>query len=162
MAVTVGSKAPDFSLKTKTPEGLKDVRLSDNFGKKNTVLLFFPLAFTSVCTKEMCEVTNGLDAYRSLDAEVYGISVDSPFALEQWAQKENIRIPLLSDLDKKTSKAYGTLLDDLLGLGSVSTRAAFVIDKQGTVRYAEVLQDVRQLPNFEAIRSTLDALGASR
>jgi peroxiredoxin len=162
MAVTVGSKAPDFSLKTKTPEGLKDVRLSDNFGKKNTVLLFFPLAFTSVCTKEMCEVTSGLDAYRSLDAEVYGISVDSPFALEQWAQKENIRIPLLSDLDKKTSKAYGTLLDDLLGLGSVSTRAAFVIDKQGTVRYAEVLQDVRQLPNFEAIRSTLDALGASR
>jgi peroxiredoxin len=162
MAVTVGSKAPDFSLKTKTPEGLKDVRLSDNFGKKNTVLLFFPLAFTSVCTKEMCEVTSGLDAYRSLDAEVYGISVDSPFALEQWAQKANIRIPLLSDLDKKTSKAYGTLLDDLLGLGSVSTRAAFVIDKQGTVRYAEVLQDVRQLPNFEAIRSTLDALGASR
>jgi peroxiredoxin len=155
MALTVGAKAPDFSLKTKTAEGLKDVRLSANFGNKNTVLLFFPLAFTSVCTKEMCEVTSGLNAYTGMNADVYGISVDSPFTLEQWAQKENIKIPLLSDLNKQTCKAYGTLLDDLLGLGSVSTRAAFVVDKQGTVQYAEVLQDVRQLPNFEAIQGAL-------
>jgi glutaredoxin-dependent peroxiredoxin len=159
MAITVGSKAPDFNLKSKTADGLKDVKLSDNSGKKNTVLLFFPLAFTSVCTKEMCEVSAGINAYQGLNAEVYGVSVDSPFALEQWAQKENITIPLLSDLNKQASKAYGTLLDDLLGLGSVSTRAAFVVDKQGVVQYAEVLQDVRQLPNFDGVKAALQKCG---
>ena len=158
MALSIGSKAPDFSLKSKTAEGLKDVKLADNLGKKNTVLLFFPLAFTSVCTKEMCEVSSGLNAYQDLNADVYGVSVDSPFSLEQWAQKENIRIPLLSDLNKETSKAYGTLLDNLLGLGSVSTRAAFVIDREGVVRHAEVLEDVRQLPNFDAVKSALQKL----
>ncbi|MGH7803961.1 MAG: redoxin domain-containing protein, partial [Candidatus Binatia bacterium] len=111
MAVSVGSKAPDFSLKSKSADGLKDVKLSDNFGKKNTVLLFFPLAFTSVCTKEMCDITSGLNAYESLGAQVYGISVDSPFALEQWAEKEKIAVPLLSDLDKRVAKDYGVLLD---------------------------------------------------
>lgn len=155
MAITVGSKAPDFTLKTKGAEGLKDVKLSDNFGKKSSVLLFFPLAFTGVCTKEMCEISGGLNAYQSLGAEVYGISVDSPFAQEQWAQKEKITVTLLSDLDKKASKAYGVLLDDLLGLGSVSTRAAFVIDKDGVVKHAEVLQDVRQLPDFEKVKAAL-------
>ena len=157
MALATGSKAPDFSLKSKTAEGLKDVKLSDNFGKKNTVLLFFPLAFTSVCTKEMCEVTSGLNAFQGLNAEVYGISVDSPFTQEQWAQKEKIQVPLLSDLNKKVAKDYGVLLDDLLGLGSVSTRAAFVIDREGVVKHAEVLQDVRQLPNFDAVKSALQA-----
>lgn len=158
MSLTVGSKAPDFTLKSKSADGLKDVKLSDNYGKKASVLLFFPLAFTGVCTKEMCEISGGLNAYQSLGAEVYGISVDSPFALEQWAQKENISVTLLSDLDKKASKAYGVLLDDLLGLGSVSTRAAFVIDKQGTVKHAEVLEDVRQLPDFEKVKSALSSL----
>src|SRR3989338_427717 len=90
MAISVGSKAPDFALKTKTADGLKDVKLSDNFGKKNTVLLFFPLAFTGVCTQEMCDVSRGISAYSSLNAEVYGVSVDSPFAQEAWAQKEKI------------------------------------------------------------------------
>ena len=158
MALNVGSKAPDFTLKSKSADGLKDVKLSDNFGKKNTVLLFFPLAFTSVCTKEMCDVTSGLNAYESLGAQVYGISVDSPFAQEQWAQKEKISVPLLSDLDKKVSKDYGVLLDNLLGLGSVSTRAAFVVDKNGVVKYAEALQDPRQLPDFEKVKSTLSSL----
>lgn len=155
MALSVGSKAPDFSLKTKTAEGLKDVKLSDNFGKKSTVLLFFPLAFTGVCTKEMCEISAGINAYQSLGAEVYGISVDSPFALEQWAIKEKITVPLLSDLDKKTAKDYGVLLDNLLGLGAVSGRAAFVVDKSGNVKHIEILADPRQLPDFDKVKSAL-------
>src|SRR5213592_879680 len=124
MAIPVGSKAPDFSLKSKQASGLTDVKLSNNFGKKNTVLLFFPLAFTSACTKEMCDITSGLNTYKDLNAEVIGVSVDSPFAQEAWAQKEKIGITLCSDLNKKTAECYGTLLPDLNGLGSVSARAA--------------------------------------
>ena len=133
MAIPVGSKAPDFSLKSKQASGLVDVKLGNNFGKKNTVLLFFPAAFTGVCTQEMCDITAGLNAYSALNADVIGISVDSPFAQEAWAQKEKIGITLASDLNKETAKAYGTLLPDLLGMGSVSARAAFVIDKNGVV-----------------------------
>ena len=87
MAISVGSKAPDFNLKSKQASGIVDVKLSNNFGKKNTVLLFFPLAFTSVCTKEMCDVTAGMNAYVGSNADVIGISVDSPFSQEAWAQK---------------------------------------------------------------------------
>src|SRR5207244_5873690 len=110
MPIPVGSKAPDFTLKSKQASGLVDVKLSNNFGKKNTVLLFFPAAFTGVCTKEMCDITSGLNAYSSLNAEVIAVSVDSPFAQEAWAQKEKIGITLASDLNKKVSEAYGTLL----------------------------------------------------
>jgi len=157
MPISVGAKAPDFTLKTKRGEDLKDIKLSENFGKKKTVLLFFPLAFTGVCTKEMCDVSSGLSAYEKLDAAVYGISVDSPFAQEAWAEKEKIQIPLLSDLNKEVSKAYGTLLPDLIGLGSVSARAAFVIDKAGVIQYSEQTPTPLELPNFEKIRSTLQA-----
>src|SRR5690349_2124317 len=152
MAIPVGSKAPDFKLKSKNASGVTDVQLSSNFGKKNTVVLFFPLAFTSVCTKEMCDITSGLNSYSSLNADVIGVSVDSPFAQEAWAQKEKIGITLASDLNKKTSKAYGVLLDDLLGFGSTSARAAFVIDKSGVVQYAEQTPTPKDLPNFNAIR----------
>src|ERR1044071_2131394 len=137
MAIPVGSKAPDFTLKSKQASGVADVKLSSNLGKKNTVVLFFPLAFTSVCTKEMCDITAGLNAYSGLNADVIGISVDSPFAQEAWAQKEKIGITLASDLNKETAKAYGTLLPDLLGLGSVSARAAVVIDKTGVIQYSQ-------------------------
>jgi len=157
MPITVGTKAPDFTLKTKRGEDLKDIKLSENFGKRKTVLLFFPLAFTGVCTKEMCDVSSGLSAYEKLDAAVYGISVDSPFAQEAWADKEKIQIPLLSDLNKEVSKAYGTLLPDLIGLGSVSARAAFVIDKAGVIQYSEQTPTPLELPNFEKIKSTLQA-----
>jgi peroxiredoxin len=156
MAISVGSKAPDFTLKTKNATGPADVKLSDNIGKKNTVLLFFPLAFTGVCTQEMCDITSGLNSYKSLGAEVYGVSVDSPFAQEAWAQKEKIGITLLSDLNKKVAKEYGVLLDDLAGFGSVSARAAFVIDKKGTVQYAEVTPTVKDLPNFNAVKAALE------
>ncbi|HHY84926.1 MAG TPA: redoxin domain-containing protein [Verrucomicrobia bacterium] len=158
MAIPVGTKAPDFTLKSKQASGLVDVKLSDNFGKKNTVLLFFPLAFTSVCTKEMCDITAGLNAYTGLNADVIGISVDSPFAQEAWAQKENIALTLASDLNKETAKAYGTLLPDLLGLGSVSARAAFVVDKNGVIQYSEQTPTPKDLPNFEAIKATLEKL----
>lgn len=159
MAIPVGSKAPDFTLKSKKPTGLVDVKLSDNFGKKNTVLLFFPLAFTGVCTQEMCDVTAGLSQYASLNADVIGISVDSPFAQEAWAQKEKIGITLASDLNKETARAYGTLLPDLLGLGAVSARAAFVVDKNGIIQYSEQTPTPKELPNFEAIKAVLAKLG---
>jgi len=158
MAIPVGSKAPDFSLKSKQASGIVDVKLSTNFGKKNTVLLFFPLAFTGVCTKEMCDVTSGLSAYSSLNAEVIGVSVDSPFSQEAWAQKEKIGITLASDLNKKVAEAYGTLLPDLMGLGAVSARAAFVIDRNGAIQYSEQTPTPKDLPNFNAIQETLAKL----
>ena len=158
MAISVGSKAPDFSLKSKQASGLVDVKLSDNFGKKNTVVLFFPLAFTSVCTKEMCDITSGLNAFSGMNADVIGVSVDSPFAQEAWAQKEKIGITLASDLNKETAKAYGTLLGDLIGLGSVSARAAFVIDKNGVVQYSEQTPTPKDLPNFDAVKAALGKL----
>lgn len=158
MALKVGTKAPDFTLKSKNSTGLVDVTLSKNFGHKNTVLLFFPLAFTSVCTAEMCDVTAGMTQYSGLNAEVIGVSVDSPFTQEIWAQKEKIGITLASDLNKQTAKAYEVLLPDLLGLGSVSARAAFVIDKAGTIRYSEQTPTPKDLPNFQAVRDTLAKL----
>ena len=158
MAINIGSKAPDFSLKSKTSTGLVDIKLSNNFGKKNTVVLFFPLAFTSVCTQEMCDISAGLNVYSGLNTDVIAISVDSPFAQEAWAQKEKISITLASDLNKKTAEAYGTLLPDLIGLGAVSARAAFVIDKNGVVQYSEQTPTPKELPNFNAIKETLAKL----
>jgi peroxiredoxin len=158
MAIAVGTKAPDFTLKSKQSSGLVDVKLSDNFGRKNTVLLFFPLAFTGVCTQEMCDITSGLNAYRDLNADVIGISVDSPFAQEAWAQKEKIGITLCSDLNKKTAEAFGTLLSDLMGLGAVSARAAFVIDRNGVIQYSEQTPTPKDLPNFGAIKESLAGL----
>ena len=158
MAIPVGSKAPDFTLKTKNAAGVAEIKLSANLGQKNTVLLFFPLAFTSVCTKEMCEISAGFAQYAGLNADVIGISVDSPFAQEAWAQKEKITIPLASDLNKKTAAAYGVLLPDLLGFGSTSARAAFVIDKNVVVQYSEQTPTPKDLPNFSAIKETLAKL----
>ena len=158
MAIPVGSKAPDFTLKSKTATGLVDISLSNNIGKKNTVILFFPLAFTSVCTTEMCDITAGLSQYSDMNADVIAISVDSPFAQEAWAQKEKINIKLASDLNKKTADAYGTLLPDLIGLGAVSARAAFVIDRNGIVQYSEQTPTPKDLPNFAAVKEALARL----
>jgi len=158
MSLPVGSKAPDFSLKSKQGDTMADVRLGDYLGKSNVVLLFFPFAFTGVCTAEMCDVTAGLGGFDALDAKVIGISVDSPFAQDAWAKKENIRITLASDLNKKTAAAYGTLLEDLGGFGSASARAAFVIDKAGVIQYAEQTPTPKDLPNFEAVKTKLAEL----
>lgn len=155
MHIAVGSKAPDFVLKTKTSEGLQDIKLSDNFGKKPTVLLFFPLAYTSVCTTELCDVSNGLAGYTGLGADVIGISVDSPFAQEAWAKSSKITIRLVSDLNKETAKAYGVLFPGLAGIGDTAARAAFVIGKDGVVKYAEQTPTPKDLPNFDAIKAAL-------
>jgi len=127
MALSIGSKAPYFTLKSKTATGLNDVTLSANFGQKQTVLLFFPLAFTGVCTAEMCDVSAGLSAYSALGADVIAISVDSPFAQEAWSKQEKIGITLVSDLNKAVTKAYDVLFPGLAGIGDTSARAAFVI-----------------------------------
>jgi len=163
MPLSVGSKAPDFELPTKTSEGPKKLKLSNNFGKKNTVLLFFPMAYTSVCTKEMCDVSQSLSEYASLNAEIWGISGDNPFAQEAWAQKEKITLPLLSDYEHKVTQSYGvgyaSFLPQLnLGMGGVAKRSAFIIDKQGTIQYVESSEDPKQLPNFGAIKDVLGRL----
>ena len=158
MAIPVGSKAPDFTLKSKTAAGLSDVTLSKNLGSKNTVLLFFPLAFTGVCTTELCDVTAGLAQFSSLNADVIGVSVDSPFAQEAWAQKEKIGITLASDLNKATTKAYDVLFPMLAGVGDTSARAAFVIDKHGVVQYSEQTATPKDLPNFDAVKAVLAKL----
>ena len=158
MPLPIGSKAPDFTLKTKDANGLRDVTLSANFGTKNTVLVFFPLAFTGVCTQELCELTQGLGDYSGLEAEVIGISVDSPFAQEAWAQKEKIGITLASDLNKQTTKAYDVLFPMLAGVGDTAARAAFVIDKHGVVQYSEQTATPKDLPNFNAVREALAKL----
>jgi peroxiredoxin len=155
MPIAVGSKAPDFTLKSKTAEGLKEVTLSANFGKKQTVLLFFPLAFTGVCTQEMCDQTSGLGEYEQLGADVIGISVDSPFAQEAWAKANKIGLTLVSDLNKTTTKAYDVLFPMLAGVGDTSARAAFVIGKDGVVKYAEQTATPKDLPNFAAVKAAL-------
>src|ERR1700722_13308712 len=106
MAIKAGSKAPDFTLKSKQATGLVDVKLADNLRKKNTVLLFFPAAFTGVCTKEMCDISQGLNSFAGTNADVIGISIDTPFAQEAWAQKEKISVTLASDLNKEVIKKY--------------------------------------------------------
>ncbi len=155
MALKVGSKAPDFILKSKTADGLKDVKLSDNFGKKQTVLLFFPLAFTGVCTQEMCDQSGGLGDYEKLGADVIAISVDSPFAQEAWAQKNFIKLTLVSDLNKTVTQAYDVLFPNLAGVGDTSARAAFVIGTDGVIKYAEQTPTPKDLPNFEAVKAAL-------
>jgi peroxiredoxin len=163
MALSIGTQAPDFSLSSKTSEGLKLFKLSDNFGKKNTLLLFFPMAFTGVCTTEMCDTSIEMDAYHGLNAEVYGISGDSPFSLEIWAQKEKINVPLLSDYDHSVTKSYGVAYDSFapdrnLPMGGVPKRSAFIIDRNGIIQYAESSDNPKQLPNFEAIKAKLNEL----
>jgi peroxiredoxin len=155
MPLSVGTKAPDFTLKTKTADGLKDVKLSNNLGKKQTVLLFFPLAFTGVCTQEMCDITAGLGQYTALDAEVYAISVDSPFAQEAWAKQNSIKVTLLSDLNKTVTKAYDVVFPNLAGVGDTAARAAFVVGRDGKIKYAEQTPTPKDLPNFAAVQAAL-------
>ena len=155
MALAVGTKAPDFTLKTKTAEGLKDIKLSDHFGQQQVVLLFFPLAYTGVCTAEMCDISNGLSGYADLGAAVYGISVDSPFTHEAWAKANKITVPLLSDLNKTVTKAYDVVFPNLAGVGDTSARAAFVIGKDGVIKYAEQTPTPKDLPSFDKVKAAL-------
>ena len=154
MAAQVGDSAPRFSLKN---SNMEDVSLGD-FSGKNVVLLFVPLAFTGICTQELCDISAGINTYDELGAQVLGICVDTPFSLKAWAEKEGISIPLLSDFNKEISAAYGAQFADLLGLKGVAKRSAFVVDGEGTIRYASVSDDPTVLPDFEAIKACLKSL----
>ncbi len=163
MALSVGTKAPDFTLPTKTAEGAKEIRLSARFGQGHTVLLFFPMAFTGTCTTEMCSVGNGLGEYDELNATVYGISGDNPFAQEAWAQREKIHVTLLSDYEHQVTRAYDVAYDSFLPqfglpMGGVAKRAAFLIDREGVIQHVECLEDARELPDFEKIKAKLAEL----
>lgn len=155
MPLHPGDKAPDFSLRASDKSQIK---LSDYRGQ-NVILLFFPFAFTSVCTKELCMMRDSLAEYEQLNARILGISVDSPYTLDKWKQEQNFNFPLLSDFNKTVSKKYDALYKEFVfGLKGVSKRAAFVIDGAGTIRYAEVLENAGELPNFDAVKKTLAAL----
>lgn len=163
MALPVGTKAPDFTLPTKTADGPEQITLSDNFAKGNTLLLFFPMAFTGTCTTEMCGISMDMSAYSSLNATVYGISGDNPFAQEAWAQKEKISVPLLSDYEHHVARAYDVAYDSFLPqlnlpMGGVPKRAVFVIDRNGVIQYSESNDDARALPNFDKIKTRLAEL----
>ena len=155
MAISVNDTAPAFTLYS---DEKKEVSLGDYTGK-NVVLLFFPMAFTSVCTEELCSMRDSLADYNNMNADILGISVDSPFTLAQFKEKEGLNFPLLSDFNKDVSRNYGALYEEFVfGLKGVSKRAAFVVDGTGTVRYAEVLDNAGNLPNFAAIKETLASL----
>ena len=147
-----GDKAPAFTLKS---SDLKDVSLQDYSGK-NLLILFFPFAFTGVCTTELCSVRDGISDYNNMNAEVVGISVDSPFTLAKFKEDQQLNFPLLSDFNKEISKSYHAFYEEfVLGLKGVSKRSAFVVDKEGVIQYAEVLESAGDLPNFVAIKEVL-------
>ena len=155
MTLEIGSKAPDFSLKSKTADGLVDIKLSDHLGQNSVVLLFFPFAFTGVCTEEACSVRDDLSSYESINAKVFGISVDSPFAQEVMSKQEKLNFPLLSDFNKSVSSDYGVLYEEFIGYNGVSKRSAFVVSAEGTISYAWSSDDPKQLPNFDSIKAAI-------
>lgn len=152
----IGQQAPDFKLHSST-RGV-EVALTDVKGQ-NVLLLFFPLAFTGVCTKELCSVRDNISFYSNLNATVIGISVDSPATLNKFKEEQNLNFTLLSDFNKEVSTAYNCLYDNFFGwMKGVSKRAAFIIDKNGIIQYVEVLENAGDVPNFEAISKTLQNL----
>lgn len=151
---TVGQKAPDFTL---VGTDLKPIQLADYKGK-NVVLLFFPLAYTSVCTTEMCMARDDQSQYAELNAEVIGVSVDSPFVLQKFGEENELNFPLASDFNKNVAEAYDTLFEgDFLGMSRFAKRSAFVIDAEGILQYAEIT-DGKSLPDFEKIRTVLSTI----
>ena len=155
MSISVGQKAPDFSLFNSEKH---KVSLSD-FRGRNVLLLFFPQAFTGVCTQELCSIRDNMNKYTSLNAEVLGISVDSVFTLAKYKEEQQYNFTLLSDFNKEVSHTYGSLYHDwILDMKGVSKRSAFLVDKDGVIQYAEVLENPGEQPDFKAIDSTLSSL----
>ena len=154
MAVDVGSKAPDFTL---TNQDRQPVTLSGQKGHP-VVLAFFPAAFSSVCTKEMCTFRDSLAELNKAKAQVYGISVDTFFTLKAFQDQQKLNFPLLSDFNKQAIKEFGVFNEDMIGLKGIAKRAVFVIDKDGIVRHKEVLDDARNEPNYDKVFSTLATL----
>lgn len=150
-----GEKAPVFTLFNTDKQ---EVSLTDYQGK-NVLILFFPMAFTSVCTTELCEMRDNISTYAALNAHILAISVDSPFTLAVFKEQEKLPFDLLSDFNKETSTAYDTLYETFaMKMRGVSKRSAFVVDGNGVIQYAEVLDNAGEVPNFNAIRETLASL----
>ena len=156
MPISVGDTAPDFELVHRIGE--PSVRLSKYRGEKPVVLLFFPLAFSSVCTDELCAVADDYSAWTDLNAEVIGVSVDSPFVNQRFAKECGAEFPVLSDFNTEASTAYGVRNDDFFGMKGVANRSAFVVDAEGTVRYAWVSEDAGILPDFDEIKGVVGSL----
>jgi len=155
MAIEIGQTAPAFTLHDSEKN---KVSLTDYKGK-NVVLVFFPQSFTGVCTKELCSLRDNIALYNNANAQVLGISVDSVFTLGKFKEEQNLNFPLLSDFNKEVSTAYESIYTDwILDMKGVSKRSAFVIDKEGIIKYAEVLESAGDLPNFEAVQQTLAQL----
>lgn len=155
MSVTLGSIAPDFTLKNTNAENVS----LNSFKGKNVVLLFFPFANTGVCTKEMCSMRDSMSQYSELNAEVIGVSVDSPFTLKLWKEHNQINFQLLSDFNKEVAPAYGAFYDVFapgkFDYRGVAKRSAFVIDESGVIKYAEVLENAGDEPNYQVIKEAL-------
>jgi glutaredoxin-dependent peroxiredoxin len=155
MSLQIGDKAPDFTLRNSE----KELVTLKNYRDKNVVILFFPMAFTGVCTKELCQMRDSMGEYEQLNAQILAISVDSVFTLDKWKQEQKFNFQLLSDFNKTVSKKYDALYKDFVfEMKGVSKRSAFVVDKTGTIKYAEVLESAGDLPNFDAVANTLKSL----
>jgi peroxiredoxin len=153
--VKVGEEAPDFTLPS--TEG-REVSLREYRGKRNIVLLFYPLAWSPVCTRELCGFRDHLKDFEDLDAQVLGISVDSPFAQKAWAEAHALGFPLLSDFNREVCRRYGVIHEELLGLRGIAKRSVFLIDREGTVRYRWVSEDPRREPDRREIQKALEGL----
>lgn len=150
-----GDSAPNFTL---VADDKKEVSL-ENYRGQNVVLLFFPQAFTGVCTEELCTMRDNIADYENLNAQILAVSVDSPFTLEKFKEDQQLNFPLLSDFNKDVSQVYDAMHDTFaFGMKGVSKRSVFVIDKEGMIRYAEVLDNPGDLPNFEKVKETLSGL----
>ena len=155
MAISIGEQAPPFTLYSSEK---KEVALGDYRGR-NVVLLFFPLAFSRVCTAELCSMRDEIGLFNDLDAQILAVSVDSPYTLAKFKEEQRLNFTLLSDFNKNVSQAYGALYEVFgMGMKGVSKRSAFVIDKAGVVRYAEVLDNAGALPDFQKLKETLASL----
>lgn len=153
MSLKVGDEAPNFILQN--TEG-NNVELYERLQEQRVLILFFPLAFTNTCTEELCTIRDNMKLYNSLEAEVLGISVDSFFTLKEFKKSENLNFTLLSDFNRDVSEKYGTLYKDFYGMKGVSKRSAFVVDKDKTIKYAEILEEASELPDFNAIQQVLN------
>lgn len=155
MAITIGQKAPEFTLY----DSDKNAVSLNSFTSKNVLLLFFPQSFTGTCTTELCNLRDNISVYNDANAQVFGISVDSVFTLSKFKEEQKLNFPLLSDFNKDVSTAYQTIYTDwILNMKGVSKRSAFIIDKEGIIQYAEVLESAGDLPDFEAIVRVLNTL----
>lgn len=155
MTLDTNVKAPDFELVSNKGD---KIRLSEQWSQAPTVLAFFPLAFTGVCTEEMCDFRDSLADFADLNARVFAISVDSRFSLDVFAEKNGLEFPLLSDFNKEAATGFGVLYEDFLGLKGVAKRSVFVIDTEGVIRYRWVTDDARNKPNLDEVRDALKGL----